>query len=166
MTDEAYMQIALELARQAYEINEVPVGAIVVKKSTGKIIGKGYNRREIDKNPLAHAEIAAIKQAAETLEGWRLLDCDIYVTLEPCPMCCGAIINSRIERVIFGAFDSKSGSVESIINMFDLPFNHKPKIVSGIMQKECSEILSDFFTELRNRLKNKKSGLYKVRISS
>ena len=157
MTDEAYMQIALELARQAYEINEVPVGAIVVKKSTGKIIGKGYNRREIDKNPLAHAEIAAIKQAAETLGGWRLLDCDIYVTLEPCPMCCGAIIKSRIERVIFGAFDSKSGSVESIINMFDLPFNHKPKIVSGIMQKECSEILSDFFTELRKRLKNKKS---------
>lgn len=157
MTDEAYMQIALELARQAYEINEVPVGAIVVKKSTGKIIGKGYNRREIDKNPLAHAEIAAIKQAAETLGGWRLLDCDIYVTLEPCPMCCGAIINSRIERVIFGAFDSKSGSVESIINMFDLPFNHKPKVVSGIMQKECSEILSDFFTELRKRLKNKKS---------
>lgn len=157
MTDEAYMHIALELARQAYEINEVPVGAIVVKKSTGKIIGKGYNRREIDKNPLAHAEIAAIKQAAETLGGWRLLDCDIYVTLEPCPMCCGAIINSRIERVIFGAFDSKSGSVESIINMFDLPFNHKPKIVSGIMQKECSEILSDFFTELRKRLKNKKS---------
>ena len=157
MTDEAYMQIALELARQAYEINEVPVGAIVVKKSTGKIIGKGYNRREIDKNPLAHAEIAAIKQAAETLGGWRLLDCDIYVTLEPCPMCCGAIINSRIERVIFGAFDSKSGSVESIINMFDLPFNHKPKIVSGIMQKECSEILSDFFTELRKGLKNKKS---------
>ena len=157
MTDEAYMQIALELARQAYEINEVPVGAIVVKKSTGKIIGKGYNRREIDKNPLAHAEIAAIKQAAETLGGWRLLDCDIYVPLEPCPMCCGAIINSRIERVIFGAFDSKSGSVESIINMFDLPFNHKPKIVSGIMQKECSEILSDFFTELRKRLKNKKS---------
>ena len=157
MTDEAYMQIALELARQAYEINEVPVGAIVVKKSTGKIIGKGYNRREIDKNPLAHAEIAAIKQAAETLGGWRLLDCDIYVTLEPCPMCCGAIINSRIERVIFGAFDSKSGSVESIINMFDLAFNHKPKIVSGIMQKECSEILSDFFTELRKRLKNKKS---------
>ena len=157
MTDEAYMQIALELARQAYEINEVPVGAIVVKKSTGKIIGKGYNRREIDKNPLAHAEIAAIKQAAETLGGWRLLDCDIYVTLEPCPMCCGAIINSRIERVIFGAFDSKSGSVESIINMFDLPFNHKPKIVSGIMRKECSEILSDFFKELRKRLKNKKS---------
>ena len=157
MTDEAYMQIALELARQAYEINEVPVGAIVVKKSTGKIIGKGYNRREIDKNPLAHAEIAAIKQAAETLGGWRLLDCDIYVTLEPCPMGRGAIINSRIERVIFGAFDSKSGSVESIINMFDLPFNHKPKIVSGIMQKECSEILSDFFTELRKRLKNKKS---------
>ena len=157
MTHYDFIHFPIDLARQAYEINEVPVGAIVVKKSTGKIIGKGYNRREIDKNPLAHAEIAAIKQAAETLGGWRLLDCDIYVTLEPCPMCCGAIINSRIERVIFGAFDSKSGSVESIINMFDLPFNHKPKIVSGIMQKECSEILSDFFTELRKRLKNKKS---------
>lgn len=157
MTNEAYMQIALELAKQAYKINEVPVGAIVVKKSTGKIIGKGYNRREIDKNPLAHAEIAAIKQAAETLGGWRLLDCEIYVTLEPCPMCCGAIINSRIERVIFGAYDSKSGSVESIINMFELPFNHKPEVVSGIMQKECSKILSDFFTELRIKLKNKKS---------
>lgn len=157
MTDEAYMKIALELAEQAYKINEVPVGAIVVKKSTGKIIGKGYNRREIDKNPLAHAEIAAIKQAAETLGGWRLLDCEIYVTLEPCPMCCGAIINSRIERVVFGAFDSKSGSAKSIINMFDLPFNHKPKVVCGVMQQECSEILSDFFTELRKRLKNKKS---------
>ena len=97
------------------------------------------------------------KKACKKLDAWRLLDCEMYVTLEPCPMCCGAIINSRIERVIFGAFDSKSGSVESIINMFDLPFNHKPKIVSGIMQKECSEILSDFFTELRKRLKNKKS---------
>lgn len=157
MTDEKYMEIALELAKQAYELNEVPVGAIVVKKTTGEIVGRGYNRREIDKNPLAHAEIAAIKEAAETLGGWRLLDCEMFVTLEPCPMCCGAIINSRIERVIFGAFDAKSGSAESIIKMFELPYNHKPDVVSGILQKECSEILSDFFIKLRKKLKTKKS---------
>ena len=157
MTDEKYMEIALELAKQAYELNEVPVGAIVVKKKTGEIVGRGYNRREIDKNPLAHAEIAAIKEAAETLGGWRLLDCEMFVTLEPCPMCCGAIINSRIERVIFGAFDAKSGSAESIIKMFELPYNHKPDVVSGILQKECSDILSDFFIKLRKKLKTKKS---------
>ncbi|MDE6103550.1 MAG: nucleoside deaminase, partial [Oscillospiraceae bacterium] len=108
-------------------------------------------------NPLAHAEIAAIKEAAETLGGWRLLDCEMFVTLEPCPMCCGAIINSRIERVVFGAFDAKSGSAESIIKIFELPFNHKPDVVSGILQKECSEILSDFFAELRKKLKTRKS---------
>lgn len=157
MTDEEYMKIALELAKQAYKLNEVPVGAIVVKKTTGEIVGRGYNRREIDKNPLAHAEIAAIKEAAETLGGWRLLDCEMFVTLEPCPMCCGAIINSRIERVVFGAFDAKSGSAESIIKIFELPFNHKPDVVSGILQKECSEILSDFFAELRKKLKTRKS---------
>lgn len=157
MTDEEYMKVALELAKQAYKLNEVPVGAVVVKKTTGEIVGRGYNRREIDKDPLAHAEITAIKEAAETLGGWRLLDCEIFVTLEPCPMCCGAIINSRIERVVFGAFDAKSGSAESILKMFELPFNHKPDVVSGILQKECSEILSDFFTELRKKLKTRKS---------
>lgn len=157
MTDEEYMKVALELAKQAYKLNEVPVGAVVVKKTTGEIVGRGYNRREIDKDPLAHAEITAIKEAAETLGGWRLLDCEMFVTLEPCPMCCGAIINSRIERVVFGAFDAKSGSAESILKMFELPFNHKPDVVSGILQKECSEILSDFFTELRKKLKTRKS---------
>jgi len=157
MTDIEYMKIALELAKQAAEIDEVPVGAIVVKKSTGEIVGRGFNRRETDKNPLAHAEIAAIKQASETLGGWRLIDCEMYVTLEPCPMCCGAIINSRIERVVFGAFDHKSGSVESVVNMFELPYNHKPEIISGVMQEECSGLLSDFFAKLRNRRKKKKT---------
>lgn len=157
MTDEEYMKVALELAKQAYKLNEVPVGAVVVKKTTGEIVGRGYNRREIDKDPLAHAEITAIKEAAKTLGGWRLLDCEMFVTLEPCPMCCGAIINSRIERVVFGAFDAKSGSAESILKMFELPFNHKPDVVSGILQKECSEILSDFFAELRKKLKTRKS---------
>ena len=153
MTDIDYMKIALNLAQKAFDINEVPVGAIVVKKSTGEIIGQGYNRREIDKNPLAHAEIAAIKEASEKLGGWRLIDCEIFVTLEPCPMCCGAIINSRIERVVYGAADIKSGSAKSVINMFELPFNHKPEIVSDVLKKECSELISAFFSQLRAKRK-------------
>ena len=156
MNDNKYMNAALELAQKAYTLGEVPVGAVVVKKSTGEIVGKGYNRRETDKDPLAHAEISAIKQASETLGGWRLIDCDIYVTLEPCPMCCGAIINSRIERVVFGAFDKKSGSAESVVNMFELPFNHKPEIVSGVEEKKCAKILKDFFAELREKKKEMK----------
>ncbi|MBE6845134.1 MAG: nucleoside deaminase [Ruminococcus sp.] len=157
MNDNDYMKIALELARQAAQAEEVPVGAIIVKKSTGEIVGKGFNRRETDKNPLAHAEISAIKEASETLGGWRLIDCEMYVTLEPCPMCCGAIINSRIERVVFGANDLKSGSAESVMKMFDMPFNHRPEIVSGVMKEECSAILSEFFARLRKRRKKKKS---------
>lgn len=156
MNDNEYMNAALELAQKAYTLGEVPVGAVVVKKSTGEIVGKGYNRRETDKDPLAHAEISAIKQASETLGGWRLIDCDIYVTLEPCPMCCGAIINSRIERVVFGAFDKKSGSAESVVNMFELPFNHNPEIVSGVEEKKCAKILKDFFAELREKKKEMK----------
>ncbi len=153
MNDNEYMNAALELAQKAYMLGEVPVGAVVVKKSTGEIVGKGCNRRETDKDPLAHAEISAIKQASETLGGWRLIDCDIYVTLEPCPMCCGAIINSRIERVVFGTFDKKSGSAESVVNMFELPFNHKPEIVSGVEEEKCAKILKDFFAELREKKK-------------
>lgn len=155
MTDNEYMKIALMLAQQAFDINEVPVGAIIVKRSTGEIVGKGFNRRETDKDPLAHAEIAAIKQASETLGGWRLIDCEMFVTLEPCPMCCGAIINSRIERIVYGADDLKSGSVKSVLNMFDYSFNHKPEIVSGILKEECSEIISDFFLKLREKRKRK-----------
>lgn len=156
MNDNEYMNAALELAQKAYTLGEVPVGAVIVKKSTGEIVGKGYNRRETDKDPLAHAEISAIKQASETLGGWRLIDCDIYVTLEPCSMCCGAIINSRIERVVFGAFDKKSGSAESVVNMFELPFNHKPEIVSGVEEEKCAKILKDFFAELREKKKEMK----------
>ena len=151
MTENEYMKIALELAQEAFNIGEVPVGAIVVKKSTGEIVGKGYNRRESNKDPLAHAEIEAISQASKKLGGWRLIDCEMYVTLEPCPMCCGAIINSRIERVIFGASDKKSGSVQSVTNMFELPYNHKPEILSGVLKDECSAILSEFFAQLRKR---------------
>jgi len=145
-----FMTKALELAQKAYEIGEVPVGAIVVKKSTDEIIGVGFNQRESYKSPLAHAEIIAINEASKNLGGWRLIDCEIFVTLEPCPMCAGAIINSRIETLIFGALDKKSGSCGSVINLFELEYNHKPEIISGILGAECSEILSNFFKNLRN----------------
>ena len=144
-----YMNKAIELAKIAAELGEVPVGAVVVKKSTGEIVGQGYNRRETDKSPLAHAEISAIAEASKTLGGWRLIDCDIYVTLEPCPMCSGAIINSRIERVIFGAYDAKAGCCGTVVDLFSLPFNHKPETIGGICSEECSQILSDFFKNLR-----------------
>ena len=145
-----YMERAIELAKYAGTLGEVPIGAVVVRKSTGEIIGEGYNRRECDKNPLAHAEIMAIDKASKKLGGWRLLGCDLYVTLEPCPMCCGAIINSRISSVFFGAYDTKAGSACSVQEVFSFPYNHKPEIYGGVMQKECSELLSLFFKELRN----------------
>ncbi len=148
--DEDFMSRALELANKAAELGEVPVGAVVVKKSTGEIVGEGYNLRESSKNPLAHAEIIAVGNASKRLGGWRLIDCEMFVTLEPCPMCCGAIINSRVERVVFGAYDKKAGSCESVTNLFELPYNHKPEIIGGVMEQECSKILSDFFKTLRN----------------
>ncbi|MCM1226708.1 MAG: tRNA adenosine(34) deaminase TadA [Clostridium sp.] len=151
MDDLFYMKEALAEAEKAYEIGEVPVGAVIVSKKDGAIVGRGHNRREIDKDPLAHAEISAIKEASANLGGWRLIGCDMYVTLEPCPMCCGAIINSRIERVVYGAEDKKSGSVCSVQNMFELPYNHKPKLLGGVLEDECSGILSRFFRELREK---------------
>ncbi|MBR6394618.1 MAG: nucleoside deaminase [Ruminococcus sp.] len=151
-----YMQRALELARDAYNEGEVPVGAVVVKKSTGEIVGEGRNMREQAKNALAHAEIMAIDSACKKLGGWRLPDCAMYVTLEPCPMCCGAIINSRIDNVYFGAYDYKSGSAVSVQKMFELPYNYKPEVIGGVMEEECSEMLSAFFKDLRARKKRKK----------
>lgn len=151
MTDEEYMSRAVELARKAAALGEVPVGAVIVKKSTGEIVGKGYNLRESGKSPLAHAEMIAINEASKTLGGWRLIDCEMFVTLEPCPMCCGAIINSRIERVVFGAYDKKAGSCESVVKLFELPYNHRPQIIGGVMQNECADILSDFFKTLRSK---------------
>ena len=144
-----YMERALLLAKQAYDEGEVPVGAIVVKKTTGEIVGEGRNMREGAKNALAHAEIIAIDMACRTLGGWRLPECAIYVTLEPCPMCCGAIINSRIDDVIFGAYDYKSGSAVSVQKMFELPYNYRPNVTGGVMEKECADMLSAFFKELR-----------------
>ncbi|MBR6968684.1 MAG: nucleoside deaminase [Ruminococcus sp.] len=146
---EKYMLRALELARLAADEGEVPVGAVVVKKTTGEIVGEGRNMRERAKNALAHAEIIAIDQACRRLGGWRLPDCAIYVTLEPCPMCCGAIINSRIDDVIFGTCDPKSGSAVSVQKMFGLPYNYRPEVTGGVMEEECAAVLSDFFRALR-----------------
>lgn len=151
-----YMERALELAQQSAEEGEIPVGAVIVRKSTGEIVGEGRNKREIGKNALAHAEIIAIDNACKNLHGWRLPDCALYVTLEPCPMCCGAIINSRIDDVYFGAYDMKAGSAVSVQKMFSLPYNHKPAVYGGIMENECSCILKDFFRKLREK-KSKKS---------
>lgn len=154
MNHEFYMQEALRLAEYAASLGEAPIGAVVVKKATGEIIGRGYNRRELDKSPLAHAEIMALDEASRKLGGWRVVDSVLYVTLEPCPMCAGAIINSRIDGVVFGAYDKKAGSCGSVVNLFELPYNHKPELLGGIMEKECAEILSSFFKKLRESKKS------------
>ncbi len=146
-----YMKAALKLAQKAADEGEVPVGAVVV--CDGKIVGRGRNRRETKKNAVHHAEMEAIQKACKKLGGWRLHKCDLYVTLEPCPMCTGAIINARIKNLYYGAKDEKAGSCGTVINLFDLPYNHKPEVISGIMEKECSDILKRFFKDLRERKK-------------
>lgn len=143
-----FMLVALNLAKQAAQKGEVPVGAVVVKN--GEIVGMGKNQREEKQNALSHAEIEAINEACENTGSWRLDDCELYVTLEPCPMCTGAIINSRIKTVVFGAYDLKAGSMDSVINLCDYPYNHKPEIYGGICEEECKKILSEFFGDLRN----------------
>ncbi len=148
MTDEELMRAAISLANEAAQENEVPVGAVVARG--GEIVGTGRNRREKGKNALYHAEIEAIDNACKKLGGWRLWECEIFVTLEPCPMCSGAIINSRLRRVVFGAYDKKAGCCESVVNLFEQPFNHRPEITGGFMQEECSALLSDFFRKLRD----------------
>lgn len=150
MTDNeksGFMLSALSLAREAYDDGEVPIGAVIVRN--GEIIATGRNRRERDKNAIYHAEIEAIDNACKKLGGWRLPGCSLFVTLEPCPMCAGAVINSRIENVFFGAYDRKSGSVGSLVNLFLLPYNHMPSFEGGIEAEKCSQILSDFFSDLR-----------------
>jgi len=151
---EKYMKAALKLARKSAEEGEVPVGAVVV--CDGKIIGRGRNRRELKKNALCHAELEAIHKACKKLGGWRLHRCDLYVTLEPCPMCAGAIINARIKTVIFGASDPKAGSCGTIINLFSLPYNHQPEIIPGVLGESCGMVLRSFFQELRERRKIQK----------
>ena len=144
-----YMKKAIALAMESEKEGEVPVGAVIVKD--GKIIATGRNRRESEKNALHHAEIEAIDGACKALGGWRLFGCDLYVTLEPCPMCAGAIINSRIKTVYFGAYDNKAGSFGSVADFNRIPYNHKPEIIAGVMEKECSELRTDCFKKLRDK---------------
>lgn len=142
-----FMEEAYKMALEAFNEGEVPVGAVIVRN--GEIVATGRNRREKSKNALLHAEIDAINNACNTLGGWRLWNCEIYITLEPCPMCAGAIINAHIPEVYFGAYDFKNGSCGTITNLFEMPYNFKPNCTGGIMEKECSELLKSFFKKLR-----------------
>ena len=148
------MSKAIELAKVAYSNDEVPVGAIVVRNN--KNIGCGYNKKDYTKNPLNHAELLAIEEACKYIGDWRLNDCELYTTLEPCMMCMGAIINSRIKKIYIGTLDPKTGACESVINIENYKFNHVVEIETGILQKECEYILKDFFKMLRNKKRRKK----------
>lgn len=147
--DEEYMLKALELAEKAYALGEIPVGAVIVSPE-GEIIGEGYNQRELLFSPTAHAEVLAIEQAARRLGQWRLSGCTLYVTLEPCPMCAGAIMNARLKRVVYGAFDEKNGACASVTCLFNKKFTHIPFVRSRVLKDECSAILTRFFAQLRD----------------
>lgn len=153
MDDSFYMAQALALAREAGAEGEVPVGCVIVRGE--EIVGRGRNRREGDKSALAHAELEAIRQANQTLGGWRLWECTLYVTLEPCPMCAGAIINARIPRVVYGASDSKFGACRSVCSLFDMAFNHHPTVEAGVMEQQAQALMQDFFRNLRMELKTR-----------
>ncbi len=141
------MSLAMAEAEKAIKLGEIPVGAVIVKD--GEVIASAYNLRETDRDATAHAEVICIKKACERLGGWRLSGCTLYVTLEPCPMCAGAIINSRIEKVVFGAYDSRAGSFGSLVNLASYPYNHKPELVGGVMAEEAETVLKKFFKGLR-----------------
>ena len=153
MEDASFMEQALALAREAAREGEVPVGCVIARK--GEIVGRGRNRREKDKSALAHAEVEAIAQANRTLGGWRLWECTLYVTLEPCPMCAGAILNARIPRVVYGASDSKFGACGSVCSLFSMDFNHHPQVEAGLREQEAAELLQEFFRELRLTLRTR-----------
>ena len=153
MDDLYFMDQALELAKEAAAEGEVPVGCVIVRK--GEIVGRGRNRREGAKTALGHAEIEAIAEANRNLGGWRLWECTLYVTLEPCPMCAGAIINARIPRVVFGASDAKCGACGSVCDLFSMDFNHHPQVEKGIREEESQQLLTGFFKKLREELKDR-----------
>ena len=153
--DEKYMKEAIRQAKKAWKIEEVPIGCVIVYQ--GKIIGRGYNRRTTDKNPLAHAEISAIKKASKVMGDWRLEECTLYVTLEPCQMCSGAIVQARIPRVVVGCMNPKAGCAGSILNLLQVEaFNHQAELTTGILEEECSQMMKSFFKELRKKQKMKK----------
>ena len=154
--EEKYMKEALKQAKKAYALGEVPIGCVIVHE--GKIIGRGYNRRNTDKNTLAHAEITAINKASKVIGDWRLEECTLYVTLEPCQMCAGAIVQARIPEVVMGCMNPKAGCAGSILNILEMPqFNHQVKVTRGILEADCSQTLKTFFEELRIRNKQEKA---------
>ena len=153
MEDLKFMDEALALARQSAEEGEVPVGCVIVRK--GEIVGRGRNRREQVRNALSHAEVEAINDACRNLGGWRLWECTLYVTLEPCPMCAGAIVNARIPRVVFGASDAKCGACGSVCDIFSMEFNHHPKVERGIREEEAAALMTEFFQNLRVTLRSR-----------
>ena len=154
--DERYMKEAIKQARKAYALGEVPIGCVIVHE--GKIIGRGYNRRNTDKNTLSHAEITAINRASKVIGDWRLEECTLYVTLEPCQMCAGAIVQARIPKVVMACMNPKAGCAGSILNILDMPeFNHQVETTKGVLEEECSRMLKDFFVELRARNKMEKN---------
>ena len=154
--EEKYMKEALKQAKKAYALGEVPIGCVIVHE--GKIIGRGYNRRNTDKNTLAHAEITAINKASKVIGDWRLEECTLYVTLEPCQMCAGAIVQARIPEVVMGCMNPKAGCAGSVLNILQVErFNHQTEIEHGILEEECSQMLSDFFRELRRKKKEEKN---------
>lgn len=158
-TDEQYMKDAYRQAKKAYALGEVPIGCVIVHK--GKVIGRGYNRRNTDKNTLAHAELTAMKRASKVIGDWRLEECTMYVTLEPCQMCAGAIVQARIPRVVMACMNPKAGCAGSILNILNMPeFNHQVETVRGVMEEECAALLKTFFKELRirNKLEKEEKG--------
>lgn len=153
--DEKYMKAALREAKKAYRLDEVPIGCVIVQND--KIIARGYNRRNTDKNTLAHAELSAIKKASKKTGDWRLEDCTMYVTLEPCQMCAGAIVQSRLGKVVIGSMNPKAGCAGSVINLLQMKqFNHQVETVTGVLEEDCSMMLSGFFQELREKKKQAK----------
>ena len=153
MEDLKFMDEALELARQAAAEGEVPVGCVITRR--GEIVGRGRNRRETGKSALGHAEIEAIGEACRNLGGWRLWECTLYVTLEPCPMCAGAIVNARIPRVVYGASDAKCGACGSVCDLFSMDFNHHPQVEKGVREEETAALLTEFFQNLRIELRSR-----------
>lgn len=147
--DAHWMHQALLEAKKAAALGEIPVGAVIVRDE--QVIARAHNRRELDQDAMAHAEVLCIQQACRVLNSWRLSGCTLYVTLEPCPMCSGAIINSRLDRVVYGAKDDKAGCAGSVADLFVMPFNHTPVIRSGILEEECTAVLSEFFETLRKK---------------
>lgn len=151
-TDEKYMKEAIRQAKKAYAIGEVPIGCVIVYED--RIIGRGYNRRTIDKNTLAHAELQAIRKASRKMDDWRLEGCTMYVTLEPCQMCSGAIVQSRMDRVVVGCMNPKAGCAGSILNLLNMKeFNHQVELTTGVLEEECSQMMKSFFKELRMKKK-------------